>query len=78
MTTLSVELAPRLEGFLDHDKDAALVAAGAEHWREGRYEEAETTLISALRQNPEIGAEVESYACEAFPGGLTYAYRRRS
>ena len=26
------------EGFLDHDKDAALVAAGAEHWRADRHE----------------------------------------
>ena len=47
------EVDDAFEGFLDHDKDAALVAAGAEHWRAGRYEEAETTLISALRQNPE-------------------------
>jgi tetratricopeptide (TPR) repeat protein len=47
------EVDDAFEGFLDHDRDAALVAAGAEHWRAGRYEEAETTLISALRQNPE-------------------------
>jgi tetratricopeptide (TPR) repeat protein len=47
------EVDDAFEGFLDHDKDAALVTAGAEHWRAGRYEEAETTLISALRQNPE-------------------------
>jgi uncharacterized OB-fold protein len=33
-------------------------------------------LDDALRKNPEVGAEVESYAYEAFPGGLTYAYRR--
>ncbi len=49
----SDEVDDAFEGFLDHDRDAALVAAGAEHWRAGRYEEAETTLISALRQNPE-------------------------
>ena len=30
-----------------------MVAAGAEHWRAGRYDEAETSLISALRKNPE-------------------------
>jgi tetratricopeptide (TPR) repeat protein len=47
------EVDAAFEGFLDHDKDAALVAAGAEHWRKDRYEEAETTLISALRKNPE-------------------------
>jgi tetratricopeptide (TPR) repeat protein len=47
------EVDAAFEGFLDHDRDAALVAAGAEHWREGRNEEAETTLLSALRKNPE-------------------------
>ena len=47
------EVDEAFEGFLDHDRDAALVAAGAEHWRTGRYEEAETTLLSALRKNPE-------------------------
>ena len=47
------EVDDAFEGFLDHDRDAALVAAGAEHWRAGRYEDAETTLISALRKNPE-------------------------
>ena len=47
------EVDDAFEGFLDHDRDAALVAAGAEHWREGRYEEAQTTLIDALRKNPE-------------------------
>ena len=47
------EVDEAFEGFLDHDRDAALVAAGAEHWRASRYEEAETTLLSALRKNPE-------------------------
>jgi tetratricopeptide (TPR) repeat protein len=47
------EVDEAFEGFLDHDRDAALVAAGAEHWRAGRYEDAETTLVSALRKNPE-------------------------
>jgi len=47
------EVDEAFEGFLDHDRDAALVAAGAEHWRAGRYEEAETTLLSALRKNSE-------------------------
>jgi len=47
------EVDDAFEGFLDHDRDAALVAAGAEHWRAGRCEEAETALLSALRSNPE-------------------------
>jgi tetratricopeptide (TPR) repeat protein len=47
------EVDDAFEGFLDHDRDAALVAAGAEHWRGGRFEDAETTLLSALRKNPE-------------------------
>lgn len=47
------EVDAAFEGFLDHDRDAALVASGAEHWRAGRYEEAETTLLSALRKNVE-------------------------
>lgn len=47
------EVDAAFEGFLDHDRDAALVASGAEHWRAGRYEEAETTLLSALRKNAE-------------------------
>jgi tetratricopeptide (TPR) repeat protein len=47
------EVDDAFEGFLDHDRDAALVAAGAEHWRAGRYEEAETELLTALRKNPE-------------------------
>jgi tetratricopeptide (TPR) repeat protein len=49
----SDEVDDAFEGFLDHDRDAALVAAGAEHWRSGRYDEAESSLLSALRQNPE-------------------------
>lgn len=47
------EVDSAFEGFLDHDRDAALVAAGAEHWRAKRYEQAEETLLSALRKNPE-------------------------
>jgi tetratricopeptide (TPR) repeat protein len=47
------EVDEAFEGFLDHDRDAALVAAGAEHWRAGRYEEAETALLSALKENAE-------------------------
>jgi len=47
------EVDAAFEGFLDHDRDAALVAAGAEHWRAGRHDEAETTLLSALRNNAE-------------------------
>jgi tetratricopeptide (TPR) repeat protein len=49
----SSEVDAAFEGFLDHDKDAALVAAGAEHWRAGRYEEAEAELLSALKNNAE-------------------------
>lgn len=52
-TGRSDEIDEAFEGFLDHDRDAALVAAGAEHWRAGRFEEAESTLQSALRKNPE-------------------------
>jgi tetratricopeptide (TPR) repeat protein len=47
------EVDDAFEGFLDHDRDAALVAAGAEHWRAGRHGQAEATLISALRSNSE-------------------------
>jgi tetratricopeptide (TPR) repeat protein len=47
------EVDEAFEGFLDHDRDAALVAAGAEHWRAGRYDKAETTLLSALSSNAE-------------------------
>jgi tetratricopeptide (TPR) repeat protein len=47
------EVDTAFEGFLDHDRDAAMVTAGAEHWRAGRFEKAESTLISALRKNPE-------------------------
>ena len=49
----SDEIDEAFEGFLDHDRDAALVAAGAEHWREGRFDDAESSLQSALRKNPE-------------------------
>jgi len=49
----SSEVDAAFEGFLDHDRDAALVAAGAEHWRAGRYEEAEAELLSALKNNAE-------------------------
>ena len=47
------EVDAAFEGFLDHDRDAALVAAGAEHWRNERYDDAESTLLSALQKNPE-------------------------
>ena len=49
----SDEVDDAFEGFLDHDRDAALVAAGAEYWRAGQYEEAEESLLKALRKNPE-------------------------
>ncbi len=46
------EIDEAFESYLDHDDDAALVAAGAEHWRANRLSEAETTLTKALRKNP--------------------------
>ena len=39
------------ENYLDRDEDAALVAAGAEHWRANRITEAEATLKTALKKN---------------------------
>ncbi|KZX54931.1 hypothetical protein A3709_07930 [Halioglobus sp. HI00S01] len=47
------EIDEAMEGFLDHNADAALVATGAEHWRAGRMTEAEDTLKKALRSNPD-------------------------
>ena len=49
----SAEVDEAFEGFLDHDEDAALVAAGAEHWRANRCAEAEAVLGNALRRNPD-------------------------
>ncbi len=46
------EIDEAFEGYLDHDDDAALVAAGAEHWRSDRLADAEATLKKALRKNP--------------------------
>ena len=45
------EIDEAFEGYLDHDSDAAFVAAGIEHWRSGRLEEAKRTLKRALREN---------------------------
>jgi len=42
-----------MEDYLEHNEDAALVATGAEHYREQRYDEAEALLVKALRKNPE-------------------------
>ena len=47
------EIDEAMEGFLDHDQDAAMVATGAEHWRSGRLDEAESVLRKALRSNPD-------------------------
>jgi tetratricopeptide (TPR) repeat protein len=40
-------------GYLAHDEDAALVAAGVEHWRAERTAEAEAVLRTALQKNPQ-------------------------
>jgi len=45
------EVDEAFENYLDRDKDAALVAEGAEHWRAGRISDAESTLKSALKRN---------------------------
>mgnify|MGYP006083412323 FL=1 len=45
------EVDEAFENYLDRDKDAALVAAGAEHWRSNRIEEAEAVLKKALKRN---------------------------
>lgn len=41
------------EAYLEHDPEKAHVAAGAEHWRAGRFDEAEKTLRDTLRKNPD-------------------------
>lgn len=45
------EVDEAFENYLDRDEDAALVAAGAEHWRANRITEAEATLKTALKKN---------------------------
>ncbi|WP_188109797.1 tetratricopeptide repeat-containing sulfotransferase family protein [Pseudohalioglobus sediminis] len=47
------EIDEAMEGYLDHDSEAAMVATGAEHWRAGRMAEAQTVLKKALRSNPD-------------------------
>lgn len=42
-----------MENYFEQNEDAALVAAGAEHYRGQRYEDAESVLMKALRRNPE-------------------------
>lgn len=42
-----------LEDYFDQNEDAALVAAGAEHYRGERFDDAETALVKALRRKPE-------------------------
>jgi len=42
-----------MEEYLEQNEDAALVATGAEHYREGRFDDAESVLVQALRKNPE-------------------------
>jgi len=48
----SEEVDAVMEDYLERNKDAALVAAGAEHYRGRRYSDAEAVLVKALRQNP--------------------------
>jgi tetratricopeptide (TPR) repeat protein len=47
------ELDAAMEDYLDQNEDAALVAAGAEHYRAERFDDAEKVLVKALRKNPE-------------------------
>jgi len=47
------EVDAAMEDYLEQNEDAALVATGAEHYREQRYDDAETLLVKALRKNPE-------------------------
>ena len=47
------ELDSAMEVYLEQNEDAALVAAGAEHYRSERFDEAVTVLVKALRKNPE-------------------------
>lgn len=42
-----------MEDYFEQNEDAALVAAGAEHYRGQRYGDAESVLITALRKNPQ-------------------------
>ncbi len=46
------EVDAAMEDYFDQNEDAGLVAAGAEHYRGDRYDDAETVLIKALRKNP--------------------------
>jgi tetratricopeptide (TPR) repeat protein len=46
------EVDEAFEGYLDHDDEAALVAAGAEHWRAGRLSDAEAVFVKTMRKNP--------------------------
>ena len=48
----SEEVDAVMEDYFERNKDAALVAAGAEHYRGRRYGDAEAVLVKALRQNP--------------------------
>ncbi len=47
------EVDASMEDFFEHNEDAALVAAGAEHYRGQRYDDAESVLVKALRKNPD-------------------------
>ena len=42
-----------MEDYFEQNEDAALVAAGAEHYRGQRYDDAESVLVKALRKSPQ-------------------------
>lgn len=42
-----------MENYFEQNEDAALVAAGAEHYRGQRFDDAESVLVRALRKKPE-------------------------
>jgi len=46
------ELDAVMEDYFEQNEDAALVAAGAEHYQGQRFDDAESVLVKALRKNP--------------------------
>lgn len=67
------EVDAAIEAFLDHDEGAALVAAGVEHYRAGRFQEAEMTLVKALRQKPDSVDAMRFLAMVYHRGGVKMA-----
>jgi len=47
------EVDSAMEEYLEQNEDVALVAEGAEHYREERFDEAESVLVKALRKTPD-------------------------